>query len=84
MKHYPMTGEQRQTLERGMATIMEILGDITGLLRACYDEQDTPVWRACEARAAMQRLIWAMERQAPGEARESYAGEPSEPPAALA
>jgi predicted secreted protein len=83
MQHYPMTGEQRQTLERNMAAIMEILGDITGLLRACYDEQDTPVWRACEARAAMQRLVWATQRQAPEETQVTYAGESEDPPGAL-
>jgi hypothetical protein len=83
MEHYPMTEDQRHTLERGTATIMEILGEITDLLRACYDDQDMPVWRAGEARSAMQRLIWAIERQAPGEIQEGPAGGAADPPAAL-
>ncbi len=78
-----MTEDQHHTLERGMATIMEILADITSVLSACYDDQDMPVWRAGEARSAMQRLIWAIERQAPGEIQEEYAGGAVEPPESL-
>ena len=62
MNHYPMTEDQRQALDRDLAIIMEKLGDVGSLLRACYDGQDPPVWRAAEALAAMQRLLWALER----------------------
>jgi hypothetical protein len=78
MKHYPMTEDQRQALDLGMAQIMETLRDIAGVLRACYDDQDPPVWRVEEARAAMQRLLWAIERQEPGEAGPLYAAEAPE------
>jgi len=72
MSHYPMTEDQRRALDLGIATIMETLSDISDVLRACYDDQDPPVWRAEEARAAMQRLLWALERQVPPEAPETY------------
>jgi len=75
MKHYPMTEDQRQALDRDLATIMEKLGDVASLLRACYDGQDPPVWRAAEALAAMQRLLWALERVDGGLLGET-AGEP--------
>jgi hypothetical protein len=73
MNHYPMTEDQRQAMDLGLATIMETLRDISSVLRACYDDQDAPVWRVEEARAAMQRLIWAMERQEPGQTPETCA-----------
>ena len=64
MGHYPMTEDQRQSLDRDLATIMESLAGIETLVRACYDDEDERVDRAGEARAAVQRLIWALERQA--------------------
>ena len=64
MGHYPMTEDQRQTLDRDLATIMEGLAGIETLVRACYDDGDERVDRAGEAHAAVQRLIWALERQA--------------------
>jgi len=69
MKHYPMTKEQRETLDRDLITVMDSLGNIAIMLRACYSEDDTQVWRADEARAAVQRLLWALERQAHTAAR---------------
>lgn len=63
MNHYPMTKDQRGALDQDLARIMENLRDIASLLRACYSEMDQPVFRAEEARAAVQRLIWALERQ---------------------
>ncbi|MGA2594402.1 MAG: hypothetical protein ABSH32_31260 [Bryobacteraceae bacterium] len=75
MNHYPMTDDQRQALDRNLATIMEKLGDVASLLRACYDAQDPPVWRAAEALAAMQRLLWALQRVDGGLLGET-AGEP--------
>lgn len=62
--HYPMTDDQRQTLDSDVATIMESLRSIASLLRACYGDKDPRVWRAEEARGAVQRLGWAVERQA--------------------
>lgn len=63
MNHYPMTKDQRDAMDRDLARIMENLRNIAGLLRACYSEKDHPVFRAEEARGAVQRLIWALERQ---------------------
>jgi hypothetical protein len=83
MMHYPMTEDQRQALDLSIATIMENLRDIASVLRACYDDREPPVWRAEEARAAMQRLLWAVERQAPGQEHEAYAAGVRETPAAL-
>jgi hypothetical protein len=65
MKHYPMTREQREILGRRLATIMEDLGDTAKLLNACYGDKDPRAARVEEARAAMQRLLWALERQTP-------------------
>jgi hypothetical protein len=64
LRHYPMTKEQRETLDRDLATILESLAGIETLLRACYRDEDPRVYRAGEASAAVQRLLWAMERQA--------------------
>jgi hypothetical protein len=73
VKHYPMTQDQRQTLDRDVATIMENLGGIVTLLRACHGDKDEQVYRAEEARAAVQRLVWALERHAQTAARGSAA-----------
>jgi len=64
MNHYPMSAEQRDELDQSMGTITEKLDDIVGLLRACYDDHDSRTLRAQEVRSAMQRLGWALERQA--------------------
>jgi hypothetical protein len=58
-----MTEEQRQILTQSLAQIMENLKNVLVQLRACYGEEDPPVFRAEEAGAAVQRLIWALERQ---------------------
>ena len=84
MNHYPMTEDQRQTLDLGIATIMETLREIADVLRACYDDQDPPVWRVEEARAAVQRLLWAVERQAPAGTLEACAAGVPETPGSLA
>lgn len=65
MKHYPMTKDQRQILDQDLAAILESLGNIANLLRACYGDTEPP-GRAEEARAAVQRLLWALERQTQG------------------
>lgn len=75
MKHYPMTEDQRLSLDANIATIMRALNETTNLLRACYDDQDPQLWRAEEVRAAMQRLIWALNRDASTQAVESGAAE---------
>ena len=63
MKHHPMTREQREILDQDLATIMNNLGDISTLLNACYGDRDPRVARAQESQAALQRLLWALERQ---------------------
>jgi hypothetical protein len=63
MKHHPMTEEQREILNQDLATIMERLSEISILLNACYGTKDPRVARAEEAQAALQRLLWALERQ---------------------
>lgn len=63
MKHHPMTEEQREILNQDLSTIMQNLGDIATLLNACYGSKDPRVARAEEAQAALQRLLWALERQ---------------------
>ena len=63
MKHHPMTEEQREILNQDLSTIMQSLGDIATLLNACYGSKDPRVARAEEAQAALQRLLWALERQ---------------------
>src|SRR5262245_19008873 len=64
MKHYPMTKEQRENLDHDVAIIMMSLSDIATLLGACYGDKDQRSERAGEAHGAVQRLIWALERQA--------------------
>jgi|HubBroStandDraft_4_1064222.scaffolds.fasta_scaffold486531_2 hypothetical protein len=64
MNHYPMSADQRNDMDKSMGTITEMMEDIVGLLRACYDDHDSRTLRAEEVRAAMQRFRWALERQA--------------------
>jgi hypothetical protein len=63
MNHYPMTKAQREGLDHQLATIMKTLGDAAVLLDACYGEKDQRVERAQAAEAAVQRLLWALERE---------------------
>ena len=63
MKHHPMTQEQREILDQDLATIVKNLGDISTLLNACYGEKNPRAVRAEESQAALQRLLWALERQ---------------------
>jgi hypothetical protein len=63
MNHYPMTKEQREILDGDLAAIVKNLGDISTLLNACYGEKDPRAARAEESQAALQRLLWALERQ---------------------
>ena len=58
-----MTKEQREILNQDLATITHRLSDITILLNACYGIEDPRAARAEEAQAALQRLLWALERQ---------------------
>jgi hypothetical protein len=62
MTHYPMTEEQRRALDQDLATVVEDLDGIATLLHACFGDEDPQVCRADEACAAMQRLLWAIER----------------------
>jgi hypothetical protein len=63
MNHYPMTKGQRESLDHQLATIMEELSDTAILLNACYGDKDQRVERAQAAQAAVQRLVWALERE---------------------
>jgi hypothetical protein len=74
MKHHPMTKEQRQILDQDLATIVKNLGDISSLLNACYGDKDQRVTRAEESQAALQRLLWALERQDQPPTMENAAG----------
>ena len=62
MKHRSMTKEQREILDQDLRKIMENLGDIGKLLNACYGDDDPRVERAAEGQAAVQRLVWALDR----------------------
>ena len=55
--------EQLETLNQDLATIVASMRDITTFLNACYGNKDACVWRAEEVQAALQRLLWALERQ---------------------
>ena len=46
MNHYPMTKEQRESLDHQLATIMEKLGNTAIPLNACYGDKDQRVDRA--------------------------------------
>jgi hypothetical protein len=74
MNHYPMTKEQRECLDHQLATIMEELGDTAILLNACYGDKDQRVERAQAAQAAVQRLVWALEREPLPITRENAGG----------
>ena len=63
LKHHPMTKEQREILDQDLARVAQNLGDISTLLSACYGEKDQRAMRAEESQAALQRLLWALERQ---------------------
>jgi hypothetical protein len=63
MNDHSITKEQRDVLNQDLATIMQTLGDITFFLNACYGSGDSRVTRSEEAQAALQRLLWALERQ---------------------
>ena len=73
MNHHPMTKEQRASLDHQLATIMEKLGDNAILLNACHGNKDQRVDRAQAAQAAVQRLLWALERE-PGPITSGNAG----------
>jgi hypothetical protein len=63
MTRYPMTNEQRAILDGDLVAMMDKLGDISILLIACYGEDDPRVLRAGESQAALQRLVWGLDRQ---------------------
>lgn len=63
MRPCAMPLNQRQSLHRELGRIQHDLGNLTFLLRTYFSEEDGPVYRAEEARAAVQRLIWVFERE---------------------
>jgi hypothetical protein len=58
-----MPFNHRESLDRELGRIHHDLGNVTFLLRTFFEEEDGPVHRAEEARAAVQRLIWVIERE---------------------
>jgi hypothetical protein len=71
MEHHPVTEEQRRYLDQDLKAATQNLENIASVLRGCYGETDRTVIRAEEATGAVQRLIWAVERQ---QAKGSHAG----------
>jgi hypothetical protein len=63
MKHQSMTKDQFEILNQDLEKIMQGLSDIANLLHARYGDEDPRVARAEESQAALQRLLWALERQ---------------------
>ena len=62
-ERYPMTVEQRRSLQGDLAGIQEKMDDILTLIRACYADTEEVRVRAEESAAALQRLKWALERE---------------------
>jgi len=71
MERHQMTGEQQQHLDQTLATLVENPDTMASLLRSCYGEADITVHRADEARGALHRLLWAIERR---QAKRQHAG----------
>jgi hypothetical protein len=81
MKHHPMTQKQREILDQDLATIVKNLDNISILLNACYGDEDPRVARSEESQAALQRLLWALERQNQPSTLSSEAGSACSPKA---
>jgi hypothetical protein len=62
-EHFPMTTQQRGSLIQDMAEIHAKLEDIATLARSCFGADGEPCIRAEEAKDALQRLQWALNRE---------------------
>jgi len=60
-----MSQKPSDILDHDLATIMENLGSMASLLSTRYGYEDLRAVRAEDARGAVQRLLWALERQPP-------------------
>jgi hypothetical protein len=58
-----MTIEQSRNLNQDLTEIKARMDHILTVLRVSFDEEDAPVFRAQEVRAAVQRLVWALDRK---------------------
>ena len=61
-----MTTSTLANLNQDLETVMNTLRDIEKVVRALYDGDTAPTRRVGEAVGAVQRLIWAIERQPQG------------------
>jgi hypothetical protein len=59
----PLSIQQVQQLHEDVAELADCAQEITTLLQAAHGPEDPIAVRAQEARNAIQRLQWAMERQ---------------------
>jgi uncharacterized coiled-coil DUF342 family protein len=57
------TGQQRQMLNQNLAEVRGRLENIISFVQACFGEESNALIRAEEARNALQRLEWALERE---------------------
>jgi hypothetical protein len=60
-----MSQEPSDILDYDFATVMKNLGSMASLMSARYGYEDLRAVRAEDARGAVQRLLWALERQPP-------------------
>ena len=58
-----MTIEQSRRLNQDLGEITARLDRILAVLRVSFGEEDPPVFRTQETRAAVQRLVWAIDRE---------------------
>lgn len=70
-----ITIEQSRNLNRDLAEIISRLDRIVSVLRVSFDQEDPPVFRAQEVRAAVQRLVWAIDRQSKSAASSALAAD---------
>jgi hypothetical protein len=62
-EHEPLSIQQLQQLHQDVAELADRTQEIATLLQAAHGPEDPTAVRAQEARNAIQRLQWAMERQ---------------------
>jgi uncharacterized coiled-coil DUF342 family protein len=59
----PQSCVQQQMLNQDLAEVRAKLENIISFIRACLGEEANALVRAEEARNALQRLEWALERE---------------------
>jgi hypothetical protein len=60
--HHPLTIDQRRQLDQDLNIVQEGLKNIAVLMHACYGDESQAAVRADEVDAALQRLLWELER----------------------